>query len=594
VSRLTPDSVERVRAAANIVDVVSGHTELRRQGGRYVGLCPFHEERTPSFSVDPGANLYYCFGCQAGGDVFGFLQEKEGLDFRQAVERLADRYGVELRHASQDPGEEERLRSRERLYEVLGKAAAFYVRYLRESAEASKARQYLESRGLRDEVLEEFGVGFAPSAWDRVLTAALRAGFSEEEIQAAGLVQRGRRGGLYDRFRARIMFPLRNARGRVVGFGARAARPGQQPKYVNSPEGPVYHKGGSLFGLDLARPHATRAGEVLVVEGYTDVLALHQAGVRNAVASMGTALTDEQIAELSRLARVVLLAFDADRSGQQAMLRAQRAAAGRRLDLKVVRLADDKDPCDLLNEEGADVFKVRAAEAISFLEFQVQSVIDGSDLGSPAGKDRALGELGPVFAATQPSALRDEQMRLVADRLDLSEHLLAPLLARSAEGRPGGAGAPASPGTAARGERWERIFLAMCVSSGEHGRDYLSRLTDDHLSSDVLRRARSWILERFDSPTTGLSQENAEVAQAVSEIVVRASSQPAGEHALEVGFLGLERRRLEREIKRAAETQDFERQQELSIKRSEVTEAIARTMGEEELASPAARQEEHS
>jgi DNA primase len=585
VSRLTNESVERVRQAADIVEIVSGYTELRRRGARYLGLCPFHDERTPSFSVDPASNLYYCFGCQAGGDVFNFLEEKEGLDFREAIEQLADRYGVELSHESSDPRADERRRSRERLIELLAKAAEFYSRYLWESGEAAGARKYLEGRGLEREVLEQFGVGFAPSAWDRVLKSALTAGYVERELEAAGLGQRGRRGGLYDRFRARIVFPLRDARGRVLGFGARAVRDSQQPTYVNSPEGPIYHKGRSLFGLDLARAHAARAGEVIVVEGYTDVLALHQGGIRNAVASMGTALTEEQVGELARIARSVVLAFDADRSGQEAMLRVQRAAAGRQLDLKVLRLPDDKDPCDLLQQEGAEAFTDRLQKAVSFLEFQVRTVIDRADLSSSTGKDRALAELTPVFAAAEPSAERDEQLRFVADRLSLSEHLLAPLTGRSrpvqtrqtVERRP-------LAGAAARGERWERIFLSMCVSAGERGREYLARLEDGHLSSDLLRRTRTWILEHFEAPTRDLPLDDIQLAQAVSEIVVRAAAQPVDGNALEIGFLGFERRRLENEIKVAGEAGDLERQRELSMRRSETTESFVRLMEGDDVA----------
>jgi DNA primase len=574
--------LDRVRAAASIVDVVSAHTDLRRQGARYTGLCPFHDERTPSFSVNPSENLYYCFGCQAGGDVFTFLQEKEGLDWRDAVEQLADRYGIELTLEAEDGEEEARRRGRERLYEVLQKTAAFYERYLWESGEADKARNYLAGRGLGREVLEQFGVGFAPSAWDRVLTRALSAGFTERELHDAGLIQRSRRGGFYDRFRERIMFPLRDARGRVLGFGARAMRDNQPPKYVNSPESYVYRKGRSLFGIDIARAHATRAGQVIVVEGYTDVLALHQGGIQNAVASMGTALTDEQVGELARLGREVILAFDADSSGQEAMLRVQAAAGRRRLVLKVVRLPDDKDPNDILLEGGSEAYRERLKEATSILEFQVQTVIDRADLSSPAGKDAALAELGPVFAATDPSVERDELMRLVADRLDLSEHLLAPLMSRPSPRFPRADGQSRAGGAATRAERWERIFLAMCVSSGDRGREYLEQLTDEHLSSDVLRRARAWIAEHFESPTRGLPLDDEQLAHAVSEIVVRSSGQPAGERALEVGFLGLERSRLEGAIKQAGEAEDFELQRELSSRRTEITERIVRLMSEED------------
>jgi DNA primase len=581
MSRISSESIERVRAAADIVEVVQGYTELRRSGGRFVGRCPFHDERTPSFSVDPAEKLYYCFGCQAGGDVFTFIKEKEGVEFRDAVEQLADHYGVELALDAADGREVERRRERDRLYELLGKTATFYARYLWESDEAAKAREYLGERGLARSALEDYGVGYAPSAWDRVLTSALRSGFTESELLAAGLAQRGRQGGFYDRFRSRIMFPLRDARGRVLGFGARAMRENQLPKYLNTSETAIYRKGRSLFGLDLARPHATREGRVIVVEGYTDVIALHQGGIENVVASMGTALTDEQVAELARLARVVLLAFDADRSGQEAMLRVQRSAAGRGTDLKVVRLPDDKDPCDLLLEEGPDSFATRAREAISFLQFQVESVMEGADVSSAAAKDRLIAGLRPVLAGIGPSAERDEQVRHVADRLQLSEHLLTPLLAqprfeRQPE-RPRAAGA----GAATRGERAERKFLAMCVSSGESGREYLTRLTDDHLSSEVLRRVRGWVIEHFDSPTVGLNREDEHLARAVSEIVVRASSEPVGQAGLEVGFLQLEQRRLESAIKRAAEAEDFERQWELSLERSRARATIAKLMADE-------------
>ena len=573
MSRVTAESIERVREAADMVEVVSGHTELRRRGTRWLGLCPFHDERTPSFSVDPAEKLYYCFGCQAGGNIFTFLEEKEGLDFRDAVEQLADRYGVELEYDTGGQGDERR-RERERLIDLLSKTATFYARYLWDSREATAARAYLEARGLGREVLEEFGVGYAPSAWDRVLLSARRAGFSEAEIQAAGLGQRGRR-GLYDRFRGRIMFPLRDARGRVLGFGARAMRDNQQPKYVNSPEGPVYRKGRLLFGIDRARPHATKEGRVYVVEGYTDVLAMHQAGFRNSVASMGTALTDEQVGELARLAREVVLAFDADASGQEAMVRAQAAAAGRGVSLKVARLPDDKDPCDLLSEAGPDSFKTIAGDAIPILEFQVTSVLERAQMHSAADKDQLVAQLAPVFGSVGPSVEREEQVRRVADRLDLRAEVLENLLQDTR--RQVLAPAPRTR-TVSPFERSERAFLAMCVSSGDTGRSSLARLSDDHLSSSTLRQARDWLLAHFEAPTAGLATEEPELARIVGEIVVRASSEPASEHGLELAFLQLEQRRLEREIKAAAETGDFDRHRELSVERSQV---ITRLMGGE-------------
>jgi DNA primase len=241
--------------------------------------------------------------------------ETEGLDFKAALEFLADRFGVTLETEDEDPGARSRRERRERQYSLLGRAATYYARYLWESAEAAPAREYLLGRGLSAETLREFRVGYAPSAWDRILMASRRAGFTDEELLAAGLVQRSRSrpGAVFDRFRERIMFPSADGRGRVRGFGARAMRENQRPKYLNTSENELYHKRSQLFGIDLARATAARAGRMILVEGYTDVLALHQAGIRNAVGIMGTALTEEQIRELERVVRVLELCLDADR-----------------------------------------------------------------------------------------------------------------------------------------------------------------------------------------------------------------------------------------------------------------------------------------
>ena len=293
----TRDSIDRLRDAIDMVDLVGSKTDLRRVGSRWTGLCPFHDERTPSFSVNAESKLFYCFGCHEKGDAFSFVEKTEALDFREAVELLGDRYGVELQLENDDPQAEQRRRRRERLSKLLDRTADYYAKFLWDSQEAAKARDYLVGRGLLEEVLREFRVGYSPSAWDRVLVGAQRDGFRPEELEAAGLAQRGR-GGIYDRFRGRIMFPLANARGRVLGFGARAMSEGRGPKYLNTSENEIYHKGRQLFGIDLARAHAARSGRIVVVEGYTDVLALHQAGIRESVAIMGTALTAEQMAEL--------------------------------------------------------------------------------------------------------------------------------------------------------------------------------------------------------------------------------------------------------------------------------------------------------
>ena len=382
--RYTSDSRERVRDAIDFVELVNARTELRKSGQRrYTGLCPFHDERTPSFGIDPVEKLYHCFGCGEGGDVFKFVMETEGLDFGAALESLADRAGVELEHEAEDPQTTKRRDRESRLLALLERTAAYYVRVLWESKEAADAREYLLGRGLSEGALRQFRVGYSPSAWDTVLNASRRAGYANEEVYAAGLAVRGREGRIYDVFRGKVMFPLADRRGRVRGFGARAMRDGQGPKYVNTRESEVFTKGRQLFGVDVARAAAAKAGAVILAEGYTDVIALHQAGFANAVGAMGTALTPEQAGELSRLAHLVLLCLDADAAGQQAAARAASVLPSR-LELRVVPLPPGADPADIVGEEGgAERMRALLDRAVPFARFQVERTLERA-LGADA------------------------------------------------------------------------------------------------------------------------------------------------------------------------------------------------------------------
>src|SRR5919204_1039713 len=439
MARYTDDSRDRVRDAVDMVDLVGTRVDLRRAGvNRFEGLCPFHEERTPSFGINPAEKLFYCFGCGEGGDAFKFVQLTEGVDFKGSLEYLADRYGVELEVVEEDPAAAERRRARERLLELLERTAAFYVRYLWDSSEAAHAREYLAGRGLDEGALREFRVGYAPSAWDKVLVASRRAGFSDRELVAAGLASRGREGRTYDRFRRRIMFPLCDSRGRVLGFGARAMGVDQRRRALNSSDNAVSHKGRHLFGADIARAPAAKAGAVVVAEGYTDVIAMHQAGLRHTVGLMGTALTDEQVGELARLAPTVLLALDADAAGHEAMLRAARVAARRNLALRVVPLPAGSDPADLVAAEGPRAMAERVDASVPFVRFRVERSLDAGDLTRAEGKDAVVAALRPVFEQLPPSAVRDELVGLVADRMNLAPSLVADRLA-------GGGAAPAAP-----------------------------------------------------------------------------------------------------------------------------------------------------
>ncbi len=564
MSAYASDARDRVRDAVDFVELVSARTELRGAGAnRYVGRCPFHEERTPSFGIDPTQKLYHCFGCGASGDVFTFVQETEGVDFKGALELLADRYGVDIEPAAEDPRAQERRRRRERLLELLERTAAYYERYLWDSHEALRAREYLAGRGLSEAALREFRVGYAPSAWDRVLTASRRGGFSEQELAQAGLLQRNARSGqVYDRFRGRIMFPLADMRGRVLGFGARAMRAEQGPKYLNSTDNDVYHKGQHLYGANLARSAAARAGEVIVCEGYTDVIALHGAGLANTVGLMGTAMTPAQMGELARLASRVLLALDADSSGQEAMLRAARVAAERRLELRVVKLpsADDADargtamdPAEVVQRGGAEAMKSAVATSVPFLRFRVERVLDSGDYAGAEGRERILEELRPVFATVPPSPMRMELTRLVSGRLALPEGVTERMLAPQDVGRSrarGGEGARTAPtGRAssvasadattrngpARGlsrrEQVERAFLAFCIAFPRDGAEALADVeVDEHFTGELLRRAASHLRAgRLGSPLEGISADDVELAQVLAELVAQADALQAEE-----------------------------------------------------------------
>jgi DNA primase len=564
--RYTSDSRDRVYEAVDMVALVSTRTELTRRGvDSYFGVCPFHDERTASFHVRPDRKHYHCFGCQASGDPFTFVMETEGLDFKGALEALADRFGVALQTEDEDPAAAARRQRRERLYSLLGRAATYYARYLWEAEEAAFAREYLLGRGLTRETLGEFRVGFAPSGWERIVRRSRSAGFTEEELLAAGLAQRSR-SGLIDRFRGRVAFPSVDARGRVLGFGARSMRSDDHPKYLNTSDGEIYHKRHQLFGIDHARMPAARAGRMILVEGYTDVLALHQAGMRNAVGIMGTSLTEEQVGELERSVGVLELCLDADRAGQEAMLRASRVAAGRRLELRVVPLPAGTDPGELIAQEGgAEQLREYVERSVPFVTFHVERILARAELGSAEGRDRAFAELQPVLAGLPASSLRDELIRNVAGNLELSESQLARLI-EVGGGHRAAAAPAAGPGTGGdvppaipvftaldHGLRAERAFLVLCISLPVAGAETLAAIDPDELlTSEVYRRAARHLTGRTHTPLADLPPDDDELARVIADLVDRAGR---GGHVtrerLEHARLWLELSRVDRALVRA-------------------------------------------
>src|SRR3954449_7252248 len=389
--RYTPESKDRVRDAVDFHGLVAERTDLRRMGSQWVGLCPFHDERSPSLSVDPVKKVFFCFGCGEKGDVFDFVQKTQGLDFVQALEFLADRTNIDLERAAEDPEAEKRRATQDRLRALLSRAAQFYSAYLWKAAESEPARRYLAERGIEQAVLEQFQVGYAPAAGDKLIQQAAKAGFSAQDLVTAGLARR-RDGRVEDGFRGRIIFPLADQRGRILGFAGRALREGDPPKYLNTSENKAvgFFKGQMLYGMHEARTPAMKAGRFVVVEGYTDVLALHQAGVPECVPIVGTSLTDPQLEELTRVKGTVYLALDADNAGKNATSRAARMASERQTDQRVVAMPSGRDPAEIVTQEGADAFRRLLERALNVWSFQLARVFEQADLSSGEGRDRAF------------------------------------------------------------------------------------------------------------------------------------------------------------------------------------------------------------
>ena len=379
-TRIPPEKIEEVRLATDIVDVVSGYLSLRKRGKNYFGLCPFHSEKTPSFSVNPEMQIFRCFGCGAGGNVFHFIMRMEGLSFPDAVRLLAERAGITL---DETEVSDEETREREALFFANKLAADFYRAQLY-APPGKEALAYLRGRGFSDETIERFQLGFAPDSWDALLRHAQAKKLPPETLERAGLVIRRETGGFYDRFRNRVVFPLFNLSGRVVGFGARRMSEDEEsPKYINSPETAVYQKGSTLYGLYQSRDEIRKQGFAIVVEGYTDLISLHQAGIANVVATLGTALTAHQAKLLRRYTDRVVLFYDSDSPGFAAAMRGAEVMLEHSLDVRIASVPEGHDPDSFVREAGPEAVLQHLAGAVDLFDFELQRLSAGADLSRP-------------------------------------------------------------------------------------------------------------------------------------------------------------------------------------------------------------------
>jgi len=416
---------EQVRREADIVRIISEYVPLKKKGGRYWGCCPFHGEKTPSFTVDEGKGLFHCFGCGAGGDVFSFIMKQENLSFVDALKFLANKFNIPIPEREKNAEEIAREQEAKEIYTANEWAAKFFHSCLINTNYGKKGLAYLQNRGIGQAIITKFALGLAPEGFDKLYKGLLGKGVKEETIVKAGLANRNAKGGIYDKFRARIMIPIKNPRGKVVGFTGRILDKDSSPaKYMNTGDTPWFHKGNLLFGLDAALPSIRKHKQVVVVEGHMDAISLHAAGIDWAVASMGTAFTDHQAGILSRLVPEVIFSFDSDAAGKNAAMRAIPLAKQAGLKCRVMHVPEGKDPDDFVRKQGSNAFLELINNALPGVDYEIKTVLAAHDLTALSGKVEAVDQALPFIASCESEVEIGERLRDLARTLAIDEGLI--------------------------------------------------------------------------------------------------------------------------------------------------------------------------
>ena len=413
---------EQVRGTANIVEVISGYVPLKKRGQNFWGCCPFHGEKTPSFAVNPAKNMFYCFGCHEGGDIFKFIMKIESCDFKEALKLLAARYGIPVPERQKTAVEIRREKQRERIYETNATACRFYQACLLKTPYGKGALAYLNGRGINQEIINSFSIGYALDSFTSLLSNLGRHGYKGEELLAAGLVAMGRQ-QLYDKFRNRVMIPIKDPKGKIVGFGGRVLD-NSTPKYLNTAETEWFNKRRLLFAMDVAYKAIRTSRQAIVVEGYMDAISLHAAGISNVVASMGTAFAAEQAKLLQRIADEVVFCYDSDSAGRKASVRAVSIARTAGLKVRIAGVPEGKDPDEYVRRYGKEAFLKVVAEAREGIDFQIEETILQSDVSNLAGKVDAVSNILPFLLECKSEIEAAEHMRRVAQRLTIDEGLI--------------------------------------------------------------------------------------------------------------------------------------------------------------------------
>ncbi len=493
--RIRDEDVQAVKERTDIVKLVSGYLTLKKTGhDAFGGLCPFHTEKTPSFSVSPAKGMYYCFGCGAGGDAIRFLREVEHLEFAEAVERLAKDAGVTLRYEGDSPGERRAAGRLQSLHRANEEAAALYHRTLLEGREGEEARAYLAERGIDRDAAETFGVGYAPRYPDFLLRRLTRS-LSSELLVDAGLAIRDGEGNVRDRFRGRITFPVHDLSGKSVGIGARILPGGREegPKYLNSPETPVYRKSEVLYNLHRAKAAVARSGEIFVVEGYTDVIAMALAGIETAVATCGTALGEGHFRLASRFAQRMVLAFDSDEAGARAAERAFQYLETYPLRPVVLILPEGQDPADFCRSHGGEALRELARGAIPLVEYMLLRTVNRQDLSTVEGQSAAVAAALPMLEQLRDPVRQSEYAHTLAELAGVTESSVVMALDRRMAGRP--VEVQQAIKRASAQERVEREMLHLLARDVEIFAAFSKRLAPEHFQTARNRDLLSLLLE---------------------------------------------------------------------------------------------------
>lgn len=418
--KIPDDKKEEIRERADLVEVVQDYVKLKRSGRSWKGLCPFHDEKTPSFHVTPSMGIYKCFGCGASGDVFNFMMEMEGVGFVEAMRTLADRFNVSLPKAEEQEFDENH-HLREGIYHALKYAGVYFHRQLTESDEAEKARRYLQQRGYDGAAIKKYGLGYAPGDGEAFYRTALDSGLNEEYLQEAGLIKPSRKSGrFYDAFRGRLMFPIFNTSGKVIAFAGRALRKSDKAKYINSPQTKVYDKSHVLYGLNFAKNEIRSEDEAILVEGYTDVLSLHQSGVENTVASSGTSLTPGQLKLLNRYGNKLTMIYDSDNAGRMAMKRGLQLALQEGLDVKLLELEEGEDPDSFIRQFGKDAFlELKLEKNENFVGYLVHQAQNDGQWDDPAGKQQTITEVLQCIGRMPDKVARETFLQHLSELTDI-------------------------------------------------------------------------------------------------------------------------------------------------------------------------------